>query len=237
MRISSLRLLGLSLVVSLHAASFAWAQEGTVPYDPAMTVPAEATHLPVHAEHGAVADAAHHDAAHGADHKSSGLPQLDPSTYPSQIFWLVILFGVLYLVFSRRVLPTISSTLENRREHIDSGFSTAEKLQKEAAEVHDAYEKILHDARLKADALYGEIEQSIQAKSAKEVKEFNERIEKETRLTEARLEKAQKEIRAEMDVIVAEVARQAAEKIIGVSADISQIKSMIKDLNEKPKAA
>lgn len=219
MRISSLHLTALSLVASLHAATAAWAQDG-------MT--AEPGGLDAHDAHGA---------AHDAAHTSSGLPQLDPSTYPSQIFWLVILFGVLYLVFSRRVLPVISGTLENRREHIESDFSTAEKLQREAADVHDAYEKILHDARMKADALYVEIENSIQKKSAKEVQEFNERIEKETRLTEARLEKAQKEIRAEMDAIVAEVARQAAEKIIGVSADIAQIKSMIKDLNDKPQAA
>lgn len=185
----------------------------------------QVAHLAEHTE-----DAAHHA-------KSAGLPQLDPSTYPSQIFWLVIMFAVLYLVFSRRVLPEISGVLENRREHIDSDFASAEKLQKEAGAVHDAYEKILNDARLKADNLYKEIEISIQKKSAKEVKEFHERIDKETRLTEARLEKVQKEIRTEMDVIVAEVARQAAEKIIGVSADIAHIKTMIKDLNDTAKAA
>lgn len=207
-------------LASLTAAGVAFAAEELVP------IAGQAVeHVAEHAE-----GAAHHA-------KSSGLPQLDPSTYPSQIFWLVIMFAVLYLIFSRRVLPVISSTLENRREHIDSDFVSAENLQKEAASVHDAYEKILNDARLKADALYTEIEVSIQKKSAKEVKEFHERIEKETRLTEARLEKMQKEIRAEMDIIVAEVARQAAEKIIGVSADIAHIKTMIKDLNDTAKAA
>ncbi|MCD8497159.1 MAG: hypothetical protein LRZ85_03200 [Alphaproteobacteria bacterium] len=188
----------------------------------------------------AVEEIAHHGediAAHAEGHAPSGLPQLDPSTYPSQIFWLVVMFIVLYTVFSRRILPVISGTLENRREHIESDFSSAENLQREAADVHEAYEKILHDARLKTDALYADIEDSIQKKSAKEVKAFHERMEKETRLTEARIEKMQKDIRGEMDGIVAEVARQAAEKIIGVSADLGQIKTMIKDLNDKPKAA
>jgi F-type H+-transporting ATPase subunit b len=240
MRLLNLRLLALSLAASVHGAAFAFAQEthetagqpgplldaalNGPPVDPLLGSETAVTAGPVEA------------ATHAVEHHA-GLPQLDPSNYPSQIFWLVIMFVVLYIVFSRRVLPTISSTLENRREHIESGFSSAEKLQKEASNVHDAYEKILNDARIKADTLYAEIERSIQAKSAKEVKAFHERIDKETRLTEARLEKAQKEIRTEMDVIVAEVARQAAEKIIGVSADLSQIKSMIKDLNEKPKAA
>lgn len=191
----------------------------------------------VHAADPHAVDAAHGD-AHGDGHAApAGLPQLDPSTYASQVFWLVVMFAVLYLVFSRRVLPAISSTLENRREHVDSGFAEAERLQKEAADVHDAYEKILGDARLKADALFGEIEASIQAKAAKETKAFHERMEKETKLTEARIERTQKDIRSEMDGIVAEVARQAAEKIIGVSADLAQVKSMIKDLNDKPQAA
>lgn len=246
MRIADLRLLALSVAASLHGAAVAFAEDAGAPPEPALEsvqeTPAGVTGAVTGAEgvvtdtaH-AVTEAAHAVAAHGAEH-SSGLPQLDPATYPSQIFWLVIMFVVLYIVFSRRVLPMISGTLENRREHIESDFTSAEKLQKEASAVHDAYEKILHDARLKADALYAEIEDSIQAKSAKEVKAFHERMDRETKLTEARLEKTQKDIRAEMDGIVAEVARQAAEKIIGVSADIAQIKSMIKDLNEKPKAA
>ncbi|MCD8562538.1 MAG: hypothetical protein LRY54_00355 [Alphaproteobacteria bacterium] len=237
MRIADLRLLALSVAASLHGAAVAFAEDAdSLPHESGAEelqgIPAELGHAVTEVVH----EVAHAAAAHGEEH-ASGLPQLDPSTYPSQIFWLVIMFLVLYIVFSRRVLPVISGTLENRREHIESDFSSAERLQKEAADVHEAYEKILQDARLKADALYAEIEESIQAKSVKEVKAFHERMDKETKLTEARLEKSQKEIRAEMDGIVAEVARQAAEKIIGVSADLSQVKSMIKDLNEKPKAA
>lgn len=236
MRLLNPRLLALSLAAYLHGAAWALADDTMTAQPAEGAAPlAELTASPLQTAPLAQTGEA---AAHSAEHASSGgLPQLDPSNYPSQIFWLAIMFVVLYFIFSRRVLPVISSTLESRRDHIESDFSSAEKLQKEATSVHDSYEKILSDARIKADTLYAEIEHSIQVKSAKEVKAFHERIDKETRVMEARLEKAQKEIKIEMDSIVAEVARQAAEKIIGVSADLGQIKSMIKDLNDKQKAA
>ena len=50
--------------------------------------------------------------------RSGGMPQLDPEFWFSQIFWLVITFGILYLVLSKLILPKISENLETRKSQI-----------------------------------------------------------------------------------------------------------------------
>lgn len=78
---------------------------------------AAASELSVHDDEGNVhvIDLEHPQEEH---HASAGLPQMDTAWFPSQIFWLAITFGFLYVVFSKKVLPGISSTLESRRNQI-----------------------------------------------------------------------------------------------------------------------
>lgn len=168
---------------------------------------------------------------------SGGLPQLDPTWFASQIFWLVITFVFLYIYFSRTVLPSLSSTLENRQDLIQSDLDTAQDLKNEAEEVQASYEKILEEARIKASNLHIEIEQSISEKSAKEYNEFQDRMMKELQLSEVRISKSTKEAMDDMTSIVAEIASDAAEKIVGVSTDIKKVKTVVEDLNSKAKAA
>jgi len=70
-----------------------------------------------------------------------GLPQFEPDTFASQLFWLAITFMVMFFVFSKFTLPSISSVIENRKNIIDSDLDMAEKLSAEADSVHDAYNK------------------------------------------------------------------------------------------------
>src|SRR5690606_28063422 len=62
---------------------------------------------------------------HAEGHPTGGgLPQLDVSTFPSQLFWLFVSFGIMYMIFSRRTLPEISGVLENRQSHIQGDLET-----------------------------------------------------------------------------------------------------------------
>jgi len=50
--------------------------------------------------------------------ESGGMPQLNPEFWISQIFWLTLTFGILYLVLSKLILPKISANLESRKSQI-----------------------------------------------------------------------------------------------------------------------
>ena len=54
--------------------------------------------------------------------REPGLPQLDITTWPSQLFWLVIVFSTGYLVMAKIVIPKIGAVLEERRKGLDSGL-------------------------------------------------------------------------------------------------------------------
>merc|ERR1712153_7780 len=59
--------------------------------------------------------------------ESGGMPQLNPEFWVSQIFWLIITFGILYVVLSKLILPKISANLETRKSQILENIEAAEK--------------------------------------------------------------------------------------------------------------
>ena len=74
-------------------------------------------------------------AAGDSSAKSGGLPQLDISTWPSQLFWLMVTFLIGYVIISRLVTPSISSVLENRSNKISSDIETAKEAQQDRKSV------------------------------------------------------------------------------------------------------
>ena len=79
-----------------------------------------------------------------------GLPQLDVSAFPTQIFWLIISFALLYWIMSKMAVPRIAEVLEERQERITDDLETAERLKSEAEKVQADYEKALAEARSEA---------------------------------------------------------------------------------------
>ncbi len=185
-------------------------------------------------------DASHADAAHGAaahavdghhDAGGSGLPQLDASTFPSQLFWLVVAFAVLYMIFSKKSLPDISNVLENRQNHIQSDLESAEKLKEEAEEAQHTYEKCLEDARSKSTKALQDVQDKMKEKAEKQNEAFREKADKDIQDLEKRLVKVKEDAMDDMNTIAAEVASEAAKKIVGINADIEQAKTVVKALN------
>ena len=95
--------------------------------------------------------------------KGPGMPQLDLSTFPNQIFWLVVTLGVMYFVLVRIALPRISSVLAERQGTITSDIAAAEELKLQAAAAETAYNKALADARSEAQAIVAKTRDEIQA--------------------------------------------------------------------------
>ena len=137
------------------------------------------------------------------------------------------------MIFSKSVLPAISSTLETRREHIESDLDTARDMKEEAEKVHAAYDEILNEARAKSASLMNGAEEKIKQKAAKKLNSLREKAAEKTQSAEAEIEKARKAAMKDMDAIAAEVASQAAEKIVGISTDIKDAKSVIANINKK----
>jgi len=144
------------------------------------------------------------DKTTGADQAAStpGMPQLDFSTFPNQIFWLVVTLVVIYLILNRVALPRIASVLADRSGSIQRDLDQAEDMKRQAVEAEEAY---LDKAIEKADA-------EIAARAAEG-------------------EKAITEIRKNAQKSVTEVANATAKDIVGAmmpgSADAKTIKAAV----------
>ena len=71
------------------------------------------------------------------------MPQLDPASFPSQLFWLTVCFGTMLLVLSAFVLPRITRTLTTRQGRIDGDLQAAENLRADAEAALAAYDAAL----------------------------------------------------------------------------------------------
>jgi len=107
-----------------------------------------------------MADTSHGGAA-GAE-SAPGMPQLDFSTFPNQIFWLVVTLVVLYLILSRIALPRIASVLAERQGAIQRDLDKAEEMKRAAVDAENAYNKALADARQQANEIVAETKAEIQ---------------------------------------------------------------------------
>ena len=79
-----------------------------------------------------------------------GMPQLNPDYWVSQIFWVTIIFGALYIILWRIILPRINENLENRKSQILTNLNEAQKFKDQSEKKISEYNKIIIDAKLEA---------------------------------------------------------------------------------------
>ena len=120
-----------------------------------------------------------------------------------------------------------------RHEHIQADLDSAESLKEEAEKIQEAYEEILEEAHRTAAQLFADTEQSIKEKATKNLDDLRDKSTKKIQAAEKRLDAAKEEAMTEMDSIAAEIASQAAEKIVGIPTDIKQAQSVIQNINKK----
>ena len=93
------------------------------------------------------------------------MPQLNPLDWAPQIFWLILTFGVLYLLMVWVALPRIGGVIEKRANHIANDLAQADKLRRETEEAIAAYEQALAEAKQKAHAIVDDSRAKLKAKT------------------------------------------------------------------------
>ena len=82
------------------------------------------------------------------------MPQLEITTYPSQIFWLVVSFLILYLIMSRIIIPKISFVIKKRESEIKNNIHIAEQIYKDTEIINDEFEEIKKKTEEEARGIY-----------------------------------------------------------------------------------
>ena len=167
--------------------------------------------------------------------ESGGMPQLDPEFWISQIFWLTITFGILYLVLSKFILPKISSNLELRKSKIQENIEAAEK-QRESSEIKlKEYDEIILKSKIEAKNIFKNAREKIikDINSKKEI--LDKQIDDEIRNAEREIEALRKVAAEKINKIAIETSSDLLKKLIGTEINNSSISAIVDDLSKKNK--
>ena len=167
--------------------------------------------------------------------ESGGMPQLDPEFWISQIFWLTITFGILYLVLSKFILPKISSNLELRKSKIQENIEAAEK-QRESSEIKlKEYDEIIVKSKIEAKNIFKNAREKIikDINSKKEI--LDKQIDDEINNAEQEIEALRKVAAEKINKIAIETSSDLLKKLIGTEINNSSISAIVDDLSKKNK--
>ncbi len=147
------------------------------------------------------------------------MPQLDPTSFSPQLFWLAIAFILLYLLMSRLVLPRVAKVLGQREERIQGNLEKAEKLKAEADAVLAAYQKSMADARAQAHDALAQAAHDIAASTAAREADFAKKLAEQTAAAESRIKASKAEALADIRTIAGDIASAMTSKLTGISVN------------------
>lgn len=166
-----------------------------------------------------------------AEAHSAGMPQLDPTSYGNQIFWLLVALAAIYLILTRIALPRIGAVLAERKGTITNDLAAAEELKLQAEAAEAAYQKALADARAEASRIIAETRAEIQTELDAAIAEADAEISARAEASEARIG----EIRASALEAVTEVAKDTARELVVTLGGKSDARSLNAAINARMK--
>ena len=160
------------------------------------------------------------------------MPQLDPTWFASQLFWLAITFVALYFVLSRFVLPPLQEVIGRRASTVEGDISQAESLKAPAEHARADYERALNDARTRAQAVMNEATESYKTKSEAAGKEMDRQIELKLTNATQRITAKKEEMMQALAPSMNELATLIFEKLTQQTAGSDQEERRVGELHK-----
>jgi len=165
--------------------------------------------------------------------ESGGMPQLNPEFWISQIFWLTLTFGILYIVLSKFILPKISNNLESRKSQILENIEAAEKQRENSEAKLKEYEEIISKSKLEAKTIFNQARE-------KTLKDINAKKEMLDDQIDIEISEAEQEIKTlrdgapdKINKIAIETSSELIKKLIGAEVNNSSISAIVDDLSKR----
>jgi len=159
---------------------------------------------------------------------SGGLPQLDFTTWPTQIFWLVVSFLLAYLLMWRLVVPRIGSVLEERHNRIEDDLRRARQASDDAEQARVAFEDLLANARNDASETTRKATESIMKKMDRKMETANANLAKKTESAETDIANARNEALKDVSDIAATSAIDVVSQLTGMKVSKTDAKKQVK---------
>jgi F-type H+-transporting ATPase subunit b len=163
------------------------------------------------------------DPSQAAEHASSGLPQFDLSQWPGQMVWMLLIFGVLFLLFRYVFVPAVGGTIAEREDKIGGDIGQARRLRDEAEAQAKAAAEELAEARARAQKLAADAKAAVAAEAAQRQGAEEARLAQVLADAEGRIAAARAEAMSQVRGIAGDTAQAIVEKLTGSAASADEV--------------
>ncbi len=149
-------------------------------------------------------------------------------TYASQIFWLLLIFGFVYFVIGRGMVPRVMDTVGLRDKQIADDLAAAQSARDASDEAEEAWRQRENANREAAQALVNEAKSKAQASTESKLATVQARIDAELADAEARIEASRAEAAAEIETVAAEAAQDISARLANINVTKTEARSAVK---------
>ena len=142
------------------------------------------------------------------------MPQLEIATYPSQIFWLVVSFLILYLIMSRIIIPKIASVIKSRESEIKNNIHISEQMYKDTEIINDEYEETKKNIENEARQIINHLKETTNKKITTKTDLLKKRLEQKLEKNEQEIIKQKKKTIKEINKISLNISEEILKKLL-----------------------
>jgi len=164
-----------------------------------------------------------------------GMPQLNPEFWISQIFWLTLVFGTLYVLLSKFILPKISNNLETRKSQIVENIEAAEKQREGSDQKIKDYKNIINEAKIEAKNIFNQAREKILKDINNKKEDLKKEIDEEIKKAEIEILDLKNKSPDKINTIAIETSADLIKQIIGAEVNNSNISAIVEDTSKKNK--
>ena len=163
----------------------------------------------------------------------AGMPQLDPTYWASQAFWLILVFVILYISISKFYLPKIKSNLVNRENKISKDLEDANDFKEKSDSKIKEYEIILENAKREVSKIHFESKNNLDKNIQLKKEEMEKEIEKEILKAQKEISDLKKSSISSIQNISKNIASDIILNISGDKLNESSIKAAVEEISKK----
>lgn len=158
------------------------------------------------------------------------MPQISQlaATYASQIFWLILTFGIVYLVIGRGMVPKVQATVDARDKAVADDLAAAEAARKAADETEETWRQQENAAREKAQGVLAKARAKANASTEATLAKANDKLNARIDEAEAGIRSATEAAKDEIEAVAVEAAQDIVRQISGAKVTVAEARKAVK---------
>lgn len=157
------------------------------------------------------------------------MPQIDQiaDVYASQLFWLVIFFGALFVIVGLGIVPKVQATIDSRDEKIAADLKAAQASREAADTLEEVYRAGIDQGRAEANKLAAEAKAVATKATEQSIAKADKAIAAKADKAAAKIAEARAAALAEIESVAADAAQAIVKRVGGLAVDAAAARAAV----------